>query len=94
MNELENIVSCSLPSEWRERAYEEESDGFSTGNCGSLTVVSEYIAHVKDEVALRDDLLASIKKDYLLRGEVDDDGIIVVNMSSSIWETLNSIVKS
>jgi hypothetical protein len=40
-----------------------------------------------------EDLLKLIKKDLLMRADEDDDGTKVVDISSSIWIKLNSILE-
>ena len=38
-------------------------------------------------------VLKWVKKDLLIRAEEDNDGFKVVNLSSSLWITLNDVIK-
>ena len=60
------------------------------------------MAHKADEliiIALRKQVkeleyvLKWVKKDLLIRAEEDNDGFKVVNLSSSLWITLNDVIK-
>ena len=60
------------------------------------------MAHKLDEliiIALRKQVkeleyvLKWVKKDLLIRAEEDNDGFKVVNLSSSLWITLNDVIK-
>ena len=38
-------------------------------------------------------VLKWVKKDLLIRAEEDSDGFKIVNLSSSLWITLNDVIK-
>jgi hypothetical protein len=38
-------------------------------------------------------VLKCVKKDLLIRAEEDSDGFKIVNLSSSLWITLNDVIK-
>ena len=46
MNLLEEII-WRLPQSWQDKAYNADTDGMGTANCGSLEIVHEYIMHLE-----------------------------------------------
>jgi len=49
-----------------------------------VEIVKIQIKHYQEAT----NLLARIKKDLLMRGEQDEDGVTVVDLSTCIWEEL------
>ena len=54
-----------------------------------VEIVKIQIKHYQEATKL----LARIKKDLLMRGEQDEDGVTVVDLSASIWEELNRLLE-
>lgn len=54
-----------------------------------VEIVKIQIDHYQEATKL----LARIKKDLLMRGEKDEGGVTVVDLSAGIWEELNRVLE-
>jgi hypothetical protein len=55
--------------------------------------IGDMFREANKEIVLLRKILASVKKDLLMRSEEDSDGCKVVDLSSSIWITLNKALE-
>ena len=59
----------------------------------NITKIKAENREFKKRIAELENVLKEVKKDLLMRAEQDSDGFKVVNISSSLWITLNDEIK-